>query len=89
MSRTVGAALMTLASAVSIRWLWLTWTPRCNETCAQETVQVMYGLILVSMLVTAVLAVLLLVGRLTLRRGLAAYGIHWTVLAISSVVLTP
>lgn len=37
MSRAVGSAWIALVTATSIRWLWLFWTSRCNEACAEQT----------------------------------------------------
>lgn len=85
--RSIGAALMTLATAASILRLWLLWTPRCNEACAPETLLGMYGVLLASMVLTAVLAVLLLVGRVTLRRGTALYAVGWAVLVSAGALL--
>lgn len=87
LGRSIGAALMTLATAASIRLLWLLWTPRCEEACTLQTLLGMCGALLASMLLTAVLAVLLLVGRFMLRRGTALYAVGWAVLVSASALL--
>lgn len=89
MGRAVGSALIALVTATSIRWLWLFWTPRCNEACAEQTVWGMYGVFLASILMAVALALLLLIGHLRVRRGLALYIIGWAALAICSLAVTP
>ncbi len=89
MGRTAGSALIALVTATSIRWLWLFWTPRCNEVCAEQTVRGIYGVLLASVLMTVALVMMLLIGRLGVRRGLMFYVIGWAALAVCSFVVTP
>ena len=89
MSRAVGSALIALVTATSIQWLWLFWTRRCNEACAEQTVRGMYGVLFASILMTVALVLMLLTGGLSVRRSLTFYVIGWTTLALCSVAVTP
>lgn len=88
-SRVAATALMVLCTALAIRWLWIFWTPRCNESCAMQTVLSMYGLLAIAALVTVALVALVVLGRWTARRGLVGYVIAVSVLAAGALALTP
>lgn len=88
-SRMVTAALMALCTTLAIRWLWIFWTPRCNESCAAQTVLGMYGLLTIAALFTVALALLVAVGRWTTKRGLVSYLLAASILAAGVLALTP
>ncbi len=88
-SRVAATALMALCTALGIRWLWIFWTPRCNESCAAQTVLRMYGLLAVAALVTVALVALVALGHWTARRGMVGYVVAVAMLAAGALVLTP
>ena len=88
-SRVAAAALMALCTALAICWLWIFWTPRCNESCAAQTVLGMYGLLAIAALVTIALALLVAMGRWTAKHGLVSYLIAASILAAGAFALTP
>lgn len=65
-----GANLGVSLAAVS--WLWDFWTPRCNESCEPWVQLSMYGTFLVIPAMAAVLALLTVRRRFSVRRGLGA-----------------
>lgn len=88
-SRVAAPALMALCTALATRWLWILWTPRCNESCAAQTVLGMYGLLTIAALVTIAFALLVALGRWTAKRGLVSYFVAASILAAGALALTP
>lgn len=87
-SRAAATVLMALCTALAVRWLWMLWTPQCNESCARATALGMYGVLAVAVMSTFVLILLVGSGRWTVRRGLITYLIVASVLGVSALALT-
>lgn len=80
---------MLACSAAALRWLFIFWTPRCNEECARHTLVSIYGLVLAAAVVTLVLAGLVATGRWQAKKGAAAYAIALVAAALAAVLITP
>lgn len=88
-NKAAAIALMALCTVLAIRWLWIFWTPRCNESCASQTVLGMYGLLAAAALATVAVIALLVLGRWTARRGLVCYVMALVLFTACALALTP
>ena len=88
-TKAAAIALMVVCTLLAIRWLWIFWTPRCNESCGSLTVLGMYGLLGAAALATVVVSALVALDRWTVRRSLTRFFIASAVFAVFAAALTP
>lgn len=72
-SRGATICVQLLATFGALRWLWMFWTPRCNEACAGSVVVTMYATMCAIVVATLGVVALTMLGRLRPKQAAYAY----------------
>ena len=86
--RWLAAGVYLVAAVFGLKWMWLFWTPRCNESCPGGLMLAIYLSLLCGLIGSVFIAGLTAVGKLGLRRSLVGFTALATLLGAVAAVLT-
>jgi hypothetical protein len=84
----LAVGVFLLATIGALNWLWVFWTPRCNESCPGSVVVAMYATMAAAVVITVAIIALTLLGKLSVKRASQAYVVSLMVFAAWTGLLT-
>lgn len=86
--QVVVSGALVLVTTLLVEWLWVYWTPLCNETCPSFIVVAIYLTLALAVLCGIGIATLAALGRLDTRRGLSIYLATSGLVVVCATVIT-